>query len=257
MSIPSSPGSHSSTPGVMSGLVVALICLAGAPLFLRYLARFPVLDAWTVNAVRYAMVAGFWLPFAIHRMRRNPGERRIWRAARGAALANVVGQACWTISAYHNEAGVIAFVIRSSFLFSAVYSVALLPAERGIVRQPRFWLGATGVLAGLTLLFADALRSGRSSPFGLSMLLLSAAAWGLYWVLVKRDLAGYDQRLGFAVNSVYTAGVLMAAMFLFGDWRALTRVPPHSGACWLPRPSRGCSSPTSCSIGRSSTLARS
>ena len=208
-------------------LFLAVACLASVPLFLRYLVAFPVLDAWTVHAVRYGMVAGFWLPFALRRLRRHPAERRVWRAARGASLANLAGQICWAVGTYHNEAGVIAFVVRSGFLFSAVYSVFLLPAERETMRRPRFWLGAAGVTGGLVLLFGDALRSGQSSPFGLCILLLSAAFWGLYWVLVKRDLGGYDQRLCFAVNSIYTAGALVVAMFLFGRWTNLARVPAH------------------------------
>jgi drug/metabolite transporter (DMT)-like permease len=47
----------------------------------------------------------------------------------------------------------------------------------------------------------------------------------MYWVLVKRDLGDYDQRTCFAVNSVYMAGGLLVAMFLFGNWRALAEVP--------------------------------
>jgi drug/metabolite transporter (DMT)-like permease len=208
----------------MTGLVAALLCLAAAPLFMRYLARSSALDPWTMNAARYSLVAGFCLPFAIWRTVRSPETRRVWWSVRRVAMASIVGQATWGISAYHNEAGIIAFVIRSSFLFATVYSIVLLPGERATVARPRFWLGAAGVLAGMTLLFWDALHSGGSSLFGLAMLLLSAAAWGLYWVLVKRDLAGHDQPLGFAVNAIYTAVALILAMFLFGDWRTLAGV---------------------------------
>ncbi len=228
MTTPSSPReTHGDALRAIPGLLLALSCMASVPLFLRYLTQFDTLDAWTVNAVRYGTVAGIWLPFAILRSRRFPAERRVWRDARGTALANLVGQICWAIGAYYNEAGVIAFVVRSSFLFSAVYSVALLPAERATVRRPRFWLGAAGVALGLVLLFGEALKSGKSSPKGLFILLVAAAAWGLYWVLVKRDLGGHDQRLCFAVNSIYTAGALIVAMFLFGDWPALAGVPPR------------------------------
>lgn len=209
----------------LAGMVLAIVCMASVPLFLRYLTRFEMLDAWTINAVRYGIIAGIWLPFAIRRSLRFPAERSVWRKARCTALANVVGQICWAIGAYHNEAGIIAFVVRTSFLFSMIYSVVLLPAERATVRRPRFWLGAAGISLGLLLLFGDALKEGQSNPFGLFILLLAAAAWGMYWVLVKRDLGGYDQRLCFAVNSIYTAGVLIVAMLLFGDWPALAQVP--------------------------------
>lgn len=182
-----------------------------------------------MNGARYLVVVAYCLPFAIWRTWRHPGKGRVWWSVRRVALASIVGQATWAISAYHNEAGIIAFVIRSTFLFAAVYSIVLLPGERAMMGRPRFWLATAGVSAGLVLLFWDALRTGKSSLFGLSMLLLSAAAWGLYWVLVKRDLAGrdQDQQLNFAVNAVYTAIVLIAAMFLFGDWHALPAVTPR------------------------------
>lgn len=223
--IPSTSETRGKAVETVLGLLLALVCFASAPLFLRYLARFPVLDAWTVNAVRYGLVAGCWIPFVIHRLRRLPQECRIWRAAIAPSLANTGGQICWALAAYHNEAGVIAFVVRSSFLFSTLYSIILLPCERATVRRPGFWLGATGIATGLILLFSNALHSGKSSPLGLTVLLLAAASWGLYWVLVKRNLSGFDQRLSFAVNSIYTSGALFTAMLFWGDWPALVRVP--------------------------------
>ncbi len=227
---PPHPSEHDgSVPGTVAKLVAALLCLAAAPLFMRYLARFSALDAWTMNGARYLVVVAYCLPFAVWRTWRNPERRRVWWSVRRVALASIVGQATWAISAYHNEAGIIAFVIRSTFLFAAVYSIVLLPGERAMMAKPRFWLATAGVSVGLVLLFWDALRSGTSSLYGLSILLLSAAAWGLYWVLVKRDLAGHDQdqQLNFAVNAVYTSVVLIAAMFVFGDYHALPAVTPR------------------------------
>jgi drug/metabolite transporter (DMT)-like permease len=212
-------------------LLAAMASFASVPLFLRYLTRFPdLLDAWTVNAVRYGMGLGFWLPYIIHRFRRFPGERRVWRAAIRVSLVSVTGQIGWALAAYHNEAGVIAFVVRSSFLFAVTYSLILLPAERATVRRIRFWVGATGMVGGIVLMFGNAFHTGKSSPLGLGILLFTAAVWGLYGVLVKRDLSGYDERASFGAILVYTTGVLVVMMFLFGDWRALAGVPP---SLWL------------------------
>jgi drug/metabolite transporter (DMT)-like permease len=206
-------------------LLVAVVCFASVPLFLRYLTRFPELDAWTVNAIRYGVATVFWLPFIIQRTIRRPAERIVWKKAILASAVNVIGQMGWALGAYYNEAGVIAFVVRSSFFFAIVYSVILLPKERAIVRRPRFWVGAVGIVTGIVFMFGNAFHSGKSSPLGLFILLFTAAAWGMYGVLVKRDLGGYDERVSFAVNSIYTSGVLVVAMFLFGKWRGLGTVP--------------------------------
>jgi drug/metabolite transporter (DMT)-like permease len=210
-------------------LLVAVFCFASVPLFLRYLTRFPEVDAWTVNAIRYGVATVFWLPFIVQRTIRRPAERKVWKDAILASAVNVVGQIGWALGAYYNEAGVIAFVVRSSFFFAIVYSVILLPREREIVRRPRFWVGAIGIVLGIVFMFGHAFRSGKSSPLGLLILLGTAAAWGMYGVLVKRNLGEYDERVSFAVNSIYTTGVLVIAMFLFGNWRALGSVP---GQVW-------------------------
>jgi len=213
-------------------LLIAVVCFASVPLFLRYIAvNIEELDAWTVNAVRYGVATVFWLPFVIQRLWRVPAERRVLRDAIGASLVNTVGQIGWAVAAYHSEAGVIAFVIRSSFFFAIVYSVILLPQERATVRRSRFWLGGLGVVAGVvTFMSGNAFTEGKSSPLGLVIILLTAAAWGMYGVLVKRDLGRYDARVGFAVNSLYTTIILIVAMFLFGDWRVLGTLP---GEVWL------------------------
>lgn len=226
----SSPQPRGSELRAAVGLVVALVCFASVPLFLRYMVRFPELDAWTVNAVRYGVAAVIWLPFVIRRLHQRRAERRVWKDAIGSSAVNVIGQIGWALAAYYNEAGIIAFVVRSSFLFAIVYSVILLPSERPTVRRPRFWLGAGGIVVGVVLMFGNAFGSGKSSPLGLTILLVTAAAWGMYGVLVKRNLGDYDERVSFAVNSLYTTGVLIVAMFLFGNWRALATVPPR---LWL------------------------
>ena len=219
------PGSRSRERQGALCLLVAMVSFASVPLFLRYLARFPELDAWTLNGVRYGMGMGIWLPFIVRRFRRFPAERGLWRDAIPVSVVSVVGQIGWALAAYHSEAGVIAFVVRSSFLFAVIYSVILLPAERSTVRRPRFWLGAAGIVAGVLLMFGDAFRSGKSTPLGLGILLFTAATWGMYGVLVRRDLSGYDERASYGVILVYTTAVLVAAMFLFGNWPALTTVP--------------------------------
>jgi len=208
-------------------LLIALVCFASVPLFLRYIAKnVEQLDAWTVNAVRYGVATVFWLPFIIQRLWRVPAERRVLRDAIGASLVNTVGQIGWALAAYHNDAGVIAFVVRSSFFFAIIYSVILLPAERQTVRRGRFWLGGFGVVAGVvTFMSGSVFADGKSSPLGLAILLVTAAAWGMYGVLVKRDLGRYDARVGFAVNSLYTTIILIIAMFLFGNWRVLGTLP--------------------------------
>ncbi|MBN1268751.1 MAG: DMT family transporter [Kiritimatiellae bacterium] len=203
--------------GALPALVAAVVFFASIPIFLKYFAR--TLDAWTVNGIRYAFAALFWLPFVVAAKARSAMDRRIWRDAVPPAAVNIIGQAAFALSPYYNDASVVGFVGRSSFLFAIVFGFWLLPRERPLARQPMFWIGACGTLAGLAALYAGGVRVGATSPLGLTILLITALTWGLYSVLVGRRMMGYPTRLAFGVISLYTAAGLLVLLFLFGDWR--------------------------------------
>lgn len=208
-------------------LFLALFFFASVPLFLRYFTRYPVLDAWTINGIRYSVGMLIWLPFVLLYHKNIPAGRNIWKDALVPALVNTLGQMGWALAAYYNEAGQTAFVIRSSFLFTTLFGVMLLPAERRVARHPLFWLGAGGIVTGVICMSANAMGTGKSSLLGTAILVFTACFWGLYSVFVRRNMRDYDVRLSFGVISLYTTLALWVAMFLFGDVHALGRLSPR------------------------------
>ncbi len=197
----------------------AYICLAGAilgfssvPLFIKHFSA--SLDAWTVNAVRYSTASVILAPVALVIYARNrESSRGIWLAALVPTVPNLIGQIGWALTPYYNDASVIAFVIRSSFLFTILFGLAFLPSERALARVPAFWLGAAICGCGIIVMYAATLFTQQgSSLFGIGLIVATAMMWGMYGVSVRMFLRGYPGRLGFGVVAVYTTfGLLIAA----------------------------------------------
>ena len=212
-----------------AALAAAILFWAGVPLLLKVFTH--RLDAWTVNGVRYVFAALFWLPLVLRHRRdvfMSPlayepggGRRVLWRDALVPAVAHVVGQALFGLLPYFNDATVINFVSRSGFLFTTLFGFSMLPDERPLARRPLFWVGFAGTVAGLITMYKGSLGTATTSAAGMGLLVLTAAFWGLYSVLVRKCMRGYPIRLGFGLISLYAVPVLLALMFLFGDWRAL------------------------------------
>lgn len=207
-------------------LMTALCLFTSVPIFLRSFATGGGLDAWLINVIRYSVATMFWLPYVLWRLRRNPPDPRIWRHALAPAAANVLGQIGWAMAPYYNNAGTIGFLIRSSFLFTTVFGLALLPSERVVLRRPMFWLGSAGIIMGVVLMAWSAFQTGSSSLRGVSILLLTAMFWGMYSVLIRRNMESHDARVSFGVISLYTTAVLWGALFLFGDISLAQHIEP-------------------------------
>lgn len=209
-------------------MLVGMFCFASVPIFLKHFTGF--LDAWTVNGIRYGVAALCWLPFVLRNYKSVPDGRNVWRDAIAPSAANTLGQIGWALTPYYNSAGVIGFVIRSSFLFTTAFGFALLPQERDLLRRPLFWIGVIGIIGGLVAMYGGSLRHGGTSSVGMLILLATAVCWGLYSVFVRRNMAGYDVRLSFGIISSYTSLTLWLAMFIFGDWMKLGGLIPEN---WL------------------------
>ena len=209
-------------------LCVAILCFGSVPVFLKHFTAY--LDAWTVNGIRYGVAALFWLPFVLRNHRKVPAGRNVWRDALLPALFNTAAQVGWAIAPYHNDAGVIGFVIRSAFLFSTLFGCWFLPSERTIVRRPLFWMGAGGIAAGLIVMYGGSLQQGSTSPLGMTILLATAVAWAMYGVSVRRHMQGYGVRISFGVISLYTTLALWVFMLLFGNWKQAAELSPQTWA---------------------------
>lgn len=211
-------------------LATVVVVWSAVPLLLRHFARQGVLDAWTVNGVRYFFTALFWLPFVLGSGPPAAGERPVWRRAIGPAVCHAIGQAGWGLAPYFNSAGVMNFVSRSAFLFTIVAGFAVLRDERALARRPLFWVGTGATLAGLVILFAGGLDVGNTSAAGIAILLVTSLCWAIYAVLVRRNMQGIPARQGFGIVSLLVAPLLVALLFALGDWRQLARIGP---ADWI------------------------
>ena len=221
------------TVGVACCLIA--VCFFGSiPVILRHLTAY--LDSWTVNAVRYSTAALFWLPFVLltHRRQRirqpqGDGRRSIWVVTLIPTACNLVGQIGWAFCPYYVDAPTIGFVVRLSFLFTALFGFLLVPTERKLARHPLFYVGALVGLAGLTVMYVDKLHQANAAAggglVGLAIVMGTAMFWGAYVVSVRKFLHGYPIRMAFGVVSLYTAAVLVVLMFCFGDYGQLRTLP--------------------------------
>src|SRR5512137_376704 len=131
----------------LAALGTAILFWSSVPLLLKFFTH--RLDAWTVNGLRYTFAALFWLPFVLRHRRAAPPGRNIWKDAIPPAACHAVGQLLFGLTPYFNDATVINFVSRSSFLFVTLFGFMMLREERPLARDPIFWTGVAGTLTGL------------------------------------------------------------------------------------------------------------
>ena len=205
-------------------LGLTILFWATAPLALKYFAG--VMDAWTVNGLRYLFTALFWLPVVATKWRTLPPDSRIWRDAWVPAVFHMFGQAGWGLAPYYNDASVMNFVSRASFLLTIVAGFWLLKDERRLSGRPLFWVGVAATLAGLVAMFGGGLHAGNTSAHGMGILLWTSGCWSLYSVQVRKRMGQYPAPLAFGVVSLLVAPGLTIAMFSLGDWRAMFSLSP-------------------------------
>jgi drug/metabolite transporter (DMT)-like permease len=215
------------TPHALASLGAVIVIWSAAPIVLKYFTG--VLDAWTVNGLRYLFTALFWLP-VVFRQRDQAREPALWRAAALPAFCHLLGQAGWGLAPYYNDASVMNFVSRLGFLFTALAGFLLLRSERALVRRPLFWVGVAGTLAGLLAMFRGGTHTGGTSPLGMGILIWTSVCWSLYAVNVRLRMARYPARLAFGVVSLIVVPGMLLLMFSLGDWRAAAQL---SGLQWM------------------------
>lgn len=208
----------------LAAMFAALFFWSAVPLFLEHFTH--RLDPWTVNASRYFFAAAFWLPFVLRTLRgMGPAMRNaVWKAALAPAAAHIASQVCFGLAPYYNNATILNFGCRLSIPFATLFGFWLLKSERPLMRSGLFWLGLLCALGGFLLLFRNGFGSDSTSAAGRLTLLGFAAAWGLYVVFVRRNLAGYPVHLSYGIVSLLTFLALLSLMLAFGQWRDLGRL---------------------------------
>lgn len=195
-------------------LAACILIFASIPIFLKSFTD--DLDAWTVNGFRYFCAAIIWTPYVVRqRGCYARGERTIWKDAFWPSLANIASQSGWSLAPYYNDASVISFIIRCAFGFTILFGFLLLHEERSLLRRPMFWLGSSGIVCGVLTMYWGGIQLRNITPTGVTILVVNAACWGLYGVMIKKYLGPYPARLSFGVISLYTAsGLILMALGL-------------------------------------------
>ena len=210
-----------------ASLAATILAWSTVPLILRYFSQHTHLDAWTVNGIRYAFTVLFWLPYVVWSFRTDPeGCKGVWAAGWLPALFHLLGQIGWGLAPYFNEASVMNFVSRISFLCTMLVGFWLLREERHLARRPLFWVGVSITVVGLCAMFEGGRHIGNTSGFGMGLLVWSATCWAFYACLVRRRMQAYPARLGFGVVSLMVMPGLLVLMFTVGDWRQAALIGP-------------------------------
>lgn len=161
----------------------------------------------------------------------DPQRPNVWRDALVPSVVNILGQVGFGVSPYFVMASTLGFVTRLSFLFTIMFGFAFLAEERRLAGKAWFWLGAAVSMAGVLMMFLEKLMGGgRESLIGLTIIVLTALAWGGYSVSVRQYMAPYPVRQSFGVISLYTSAALVLLMLLFGRVASLAQI---DAGLWL------------------------
>lgn len=202
-----------------SAFVLVVLTWASMPLFMKYFTGF--MDGWIMNGLRYSMAILIWSPYLLVKWRRGEISAGIFRDARYPALAHMFGQVCWGLAPYFNDASMMHFIGRSTFLFMILFSFVVLHEERRLIGRPIFWIGVMATILGIVLMYIGGAEQGSTSPLGVLLLLGAGAGWAAYGVTIKKFMGAHSARLSFGVVSLYVLPGLWALMFAFGDWRVM------------------------------------
>ena len=222
MSDPSNTATAAFCPA-LAALGTAILFWSSVPLLLKYFTH--LLDAWTVNGLRYTFAALFWLPFVLRHRREVPPGRNIWKdAIPPAAVPRRRPGSVRPHAVFQRRDG---HQFRQPQLVPVRHAVRVHDAPRGAPARarPAVLDRRGGNLAGLVAMYMGGLGTTSTSARGMLLLVVTAAFWGLYSVLVRKFMRWLlDARLGFGVVSLYAAPCLLALMFAVGNWKPVLHI---------------------------------
>jgi len=181
------------------------------------------LDPWTQNFYRYLAASLSLLPALAAAHARGRLDPRVWRRALLPSAVNVIMQSGWAFSLYYINPGFMILLTKSDLIWVALFSFAVFPPERVLLRSPLFWtavvLSVVGVL-GVVLSRPDFAAQGTLT--GIVLTLVTSLLWAAYAVSAKAAFRTTPSIQGFAVVCLYTtAGLGMAAAIFGRPFRAL------------------------------------
>lgn len=193
----------------------AMAIWSGMPVILKHFTGY--LDPWTLMCMRFILASLFWLPLLTYHHTQKVLDRSLARAALAPAMVLCGAHILWTYAPYYNQANILMFIGRTAFLFSTFFSLLVLPSERFRFSRKLFWVGFMVTVTGLAAMFITAREGKGTSVTGLLIMLGVSLCWGLYGILIKRNLGAYPPRVCFSIIVVYLLPVFLVLMFLKGD----------------------------------------
>lgn len=205
-----------------------ILSWAVVPVLLRDLIH--DLDGWTANGIRYPFAALLYWPVLVGAARSGKLTRRLLLLSLGPAVPAFLGQVFWGLAPYYLEAGAMAFLVKLSIVWSAVFALILFRAERALLRSTAFYIGCVLSVGGsLAIAMAGGSLAADVSWQGLGIMLLNTFFFGLYAVAVRYFMAGVPSHLAFGVVCQYVAFGTIVLMFVQGD---VGVIPELSGEAW-------------------------
>lgn len=199
-------------------MVMTLLAWTAAPLLMKHFTD--VMDVWTMNGWRYGAAALCWAPLILLRYVKGTFPNTLWRDTLWPTVFNCFGQVTLASAFYRTDPTMVAFGLRAQLITVAVGGAFFFAAERRIIRKPAFLAGMLLVLVGVGLYLRfhpDFGIEGSGTLIGAGLGALSGVIFGGYALSIRPLMKRHPPILSYAVISAYTAAVMLALMFLFGE----------------------------------------
>ncbi|NUQ67225.1 MAG: DMT family transporter [Phycisphaerales bacterium] len=220
---PHNPAPHDalSTTGGIAMITLTLAGWTSIPLFLRHFAS--SIDAWTANGWRYGISALIWLPVLFIASRSGTTPKGLWKAALVPSLFNIAAQICFALAPYLVEPGLMTFSMRLQIVFLTGGAALFFAAERKVIRSPGFIVGMSLVILGtIGTLWLRPGGLGGGTALGVTLSIAAGLLYAGYALAVRHYMYGMRPIVAFAAVSQYTAGAILALMFLLGTRGGMT-----------------------------------
>ena len=197
--------------------VTTVLAWGFVPVFLRSFIH--EIDGWTANGVRYGFSALLWLGPMIYWQWRGEYRARHYWALLPIIFVNIAAQILWAWSPYYLEAGLLAFMVRTSTLFSIAFTFILFPRERVLIRSVGFWSGLVVSVAGFVgMTFLGEELPHGATAVGFVIILSCGFMFSMYAIVVRLFMADLTPPQAFSLVCPATAAPLLVLMVIFGDY---------------------------------------
>jgi drug/metabolite transporter (DMT)-like permease len=187
-----------------------------APLFITYFTEY--LDSFTQNFLRYLVSCLLLFPYLIYSIRKNQFDKSIWLKAIVPAIANLAMQSLYAAAFYYISPAFLILLLKSSIIWTALFSLIFLLDERPLAKSKRFWLGMFLSIAGVigVMYFKHDFAAVKTRT-GIFLALGASLAFAAYAVSASIFFKKHDSCQAFAVTSIYTTLGFAVLVFLFGN----------------------------------------